>query len=257
MGYTKDFIDIIEIVYGDGFLSSGSFSSVDLMFNGIDLDGEKALDIGSGLGGIDIYLAQKHNVDIAGIDIEPLVVKRAKEKLLKISNTLIGKVKFILEEASDYLKQFENDSFDIVFSKEVVLHIPVQDKVNFFKQACRVLKKGGKLIVLDWMHKSPHYSKELINMIEIDGIPYNLVTKNEYFDILEKAGFKNTYLLDTSEKTVAICRDDCKKIIELKNQIIKRFGKSFYDESLLSWTKQKNIFEQGELLTGIFYANKL
>ncbi len=66
--YSKEFTDLVELVYGSDFLSQGGSESVDRMFEGQILDGKKLLDIGSGLGGVDFYLAERYSVDIIGLD---------------------------------------------------------------------------------------------------------------------------------------------------------------------------------------------
>ncbi len=106
------------------------------------------------------------------------------------------------------------------------------------------------------MHKSANYSKELQNMIELDGIPYNLITQQEYIDVLQQAEFKNIKLTDTTYETIELCNQDCKKIIEKKDKIEKQFGTKTYQETLESWSIQKNVFISGELQTGMFTAQK-
>jgi len=254
--YSDKLVDLIELVYGKGFLSQGGIESVDFMFKDIDLNDKKILDLGSGLGGIDFYLAQKYTVDIVGVDIDSSVIKKAEQQLEKIKPTLKGNVAFALEGASDYLQQFDNETFDIIFSKETILHIPTKDKVKYFEQVYRILKKDGAIIIMDWMHTSPDYSKELQNMIEADDIPYNLVTPEEYMEILEAANFKNINFINTIEQTILLNKKDCEKIIESQDVITQKFGRETYEEALASWTAQLNAFKKKELISGIFKASK-
>ncbi|HJM68427.1 MAG TPA: methyltransferase domain-containing protein [Candidatus Babeliales bacterium] len=255
-GYSQDFIDLVELLYGEGYLSQGGDKSVDYMLKGMDLSNKKVLDVGSGIGGIDIYLATKYKVNVAGVDIESAVVDMAKKKAVAAKDTLKGSVEFYLEKEGDNLKQFADESFDVVFSKETLLHIPVVEKVTYLKEIYRVLKKGGKLVVMDWMHTSPNYSKELKDMIELDGIAYNLITDKEYLNNLKEAGFKDINFEDTSVTTVQLSKGDCDTIKSKKAEIEKRFGLETYEESLSSWTAQYNIFKNNELQTGIFTASK-
>ena len=83
--------------------------NIDQMFANINLDKKKILDIGSGVGGVDIYLTQKYNVDITGVDVESFVVEESKRRLEKTKKSLKGKVTFLLEAPTDYLKQSEKD----------------------------------------------------------------------------------------------------------------------------------------------------
>ena len=64
---------------------------------------------------------------------------------------------------------YDNETFDVVFSKEVFLHIP--DKLALLKNIHRILKPGGMIIVSDWMRmddKPP--SKQMKNYIEAEGL---------------------------------------------------------------------------------------
>ena len=56
MQYAKDFTDALQFMWGEGFLSPGGPEEVAEMVAGIDLGGRRVLDIGSGLGGVDIAL---------------------------------------------------------------------------------------------------------------------------------------------------------------------------------------------------------
>jgi hypothetical protein len=60
MQYAKDFTDALQFMWGEGFLSPGGPEEVAEMVAGIDLGGRRILDIGSGLGGVDILLAHAH-----------------------------------------------------------------------------------------------------------------------------------------------------------------------------------------------------
>jgi len=66
--YSTGFTTLLETVYGEGFLSQGSLESVDYIFKHINLNNKTILDIGSGLGGVEIYLAKKYSLQITGID---------------------------------------------------------------------------------------------------------------------------------------------------------------------------------------------
>ena len=44
---------------------------------------------------------------------------------------------------------FDNEVFDVVFSKDAIVHI--ENKLAFYQEALRVLKKGGVFIWSDWL----------------------------------------------------------------------------------------------------------
>lgn len=256
-GYDEDFIELIEMVYGNGYLSQGGKESVDQMFYGIDLNGKEILDLGSGLGGPSIYLAQNYQVEIVGIDPLPMMVQKARSNLNSIEIDLKGSVSFILMEDPHHLKQFSNHSFDLIFSKESILHVPLEVKLDYFKEVNRVLKPGGELVILDWLHDSPNYSTNTKKMMEMDGIPFYLVTISEYLDILEKAEFANIQFFNFTLDHTEECQKNLKTITSLADTIKARFGEDTYNYSLQSWTYQRDAFKSGELIVGHFRAKKL
>ena len=65
-------------MWGEGFLSPGGPAEVVRILQGVDLSDQGVLDIGSGLGGIDILLATTHGAaSVTGIDVERPLVERA------------------------------------------------------------------------------------------------------------------------------------------------------------------------------------
>ncbi|TIS17397.1 MAG: SAM-dependent methyltransferase, partial [Mesorhizobium sp.] len=57
MHYPKNLTHALEIIWGEGMLSPGGLERLADILEGTDLSGRRVLDIGSGLGGIDILLA--------------------------------------------------------------------------------------------------------------------------------------------------------------------------------------------------------
>ena len=54
------------------------------MLTGLNISNKDVLDIGCGCGGAAFHLTRNYNVNtVTGIDVEPLVIKRANELALK------------------------------------------------------------------------------------------------------------------------------------------------------------------------------
>ena len=106
------------------------------------------LDAGSGVGGAAIYLSSTKNAHVTGITLSEKQLafanKLAKEK------KLTHKVSFQL---MDYTQtSFSDESFDVVWACESMTH--AANKEAFIKEAYRLLKKGGRLIVCDFFLKA-------------------------------------------------------------------------------------------------------
>ena len=254
--YENDFIALVEMIYGEGLLSQGGINSIDEMFYGIDLNGLKLLDLGSGLGMYDIYLAKHNSAEIVGLDPQEVLVQKANLNLEKSKNDLKGTVSFLLMKNPHNLNEFLDNYFDIVFSKESILHVPYEVKELYFKEIYRVLKPGGKIVIMDWMHSGPTYTANTRKMMEMDGVVFQLFTHFEYENVLKKVGFNNIELIDTTFQHAQLSQQNIDTIISIEEKIKSRFGENTYNYSLESWMYQRDAFRTRELLTGIFKACK-
>jgi ubiquinone/menaquinone biosynthesis C-methylase UbiE len=114
-----------------------------------------AVDFGSGSGGWAIPLARKlEKGKVYAIDIleEPLSALRSKTQVEKIFN--IETIRSDAEETSKILKE----SCDLVLMTNLLFE--VEDKEKVLKEGKRVLKKRGKILVVDWKEDSPFGPQE-------------------------------------------------------------------------------------------------
>lgn len=95
------------------------------------------LDIGCGVGRAEVGLVKKVK-EIIGIDISPSMINLAK-KYIQDQN-----IKFFTTNGRD-LKEFNNNTFDVVFCILVFQHLPRKIFYDYLKEAYRVLKTRGKL----------------------------------------------------------------------------------------------------------------
>jgi len=109
-----------------------------------------AADFGSGSGGWAIPLAKiLEEGKVYAIDIleEPLSALRAKVKLEKIVN--IETIKSDVEKGAKLLKE----SCDLVLMTNLLFEC--EYKKIILEEGKRVLKKGAKLLIVDWKKDSP------------------------------------------------------------------------------------------------------
>ena len=75
MQYSRAFTDALQFMWGEGFLSPGGPEEVDDMLQGHDISGKRVLDIGSGLGGVDLLLVTRHGAaEVVGIDVDDQLI---------------------------------------------------------------------------------------------------------------------------------------------------------------------------------------
>ena len=108
--------------------------------------GETVLDIGSG-GGLDSLVAARMvgaGGKVVGLDLSPEMVARAYENLKQTDLTNVAFQEFSGEDLP-----FPDGSFDVVISNGVFNLIPAKGRM--LKEACRVLKPNGRLLIADQM----------------------------------------------------------------------------------------------------------
>lgn len=149
--------------------------------------GATVLDLGSGAG-FDCFLAAKKvgkTGRVIGVDMTEQMIKKAKENARRYG---YKNVEFRLGDIEEL--PIEDNSIDFIISNCVINLAP--DKPKVFKEAYRVLKLGGKLLVSDIVllkklsqqHKN---DKELLV-----GCVSGAVLRKDYLKMMEDAGFKVT-----------------------------------------------------------------
>jgi len=157
---------------------------------------EKILDAGCGVGGAAIFLATHQNVEVLGITLSQKQVSYANN--LAKEKKLDHKISF---QIMDYAHTtFANETFDIVWACESVAS--ASDKIAFIKEAYRVLKKGGKLILNDCFLTDDNQidkNKWMLKWGQTWGVT-NFVSVNFFTENLTKQGFSISQNIDFTHK---------------------------------------------------------
>lgn len=149
-------------------------------------EGEVVLDLGSGAG-FDAFLASfkvGKTGKVIGVDMTDEMLEKARENARKGNYANVEFKKGDIENLP-----VENNSIDAIISNCVINLAPDKEKV--FKEAYRVLKEGGRLMVSDVVLAKP-LPKELKNDKDLlIGCISGAVLKEDYLNLLEQAGFSN------------------------------------------------------------------
>lgn len=134
-------------------------------------------DFGCGSGGWAIPLAKKLTEGkVYAIDIleEPLSALRAKTSLEKIFN--IETIKSDVERTSRLI----SESCDLVLMSNLLFE--VEDKKKVLEEGKRILRRGGKILVVDWKENSPFGPEKKVLPEEVKKIAeeINLKLENEF-----------------------------------------------------------------------------
>ncbi|MHA1984294.1 MAG: methyltransferase domain-containing protein [Candidatus Hodarchaeales archaeon] len=166
-------------------------------------EGMTVIDFGSGPGH-DLFIAAElvgSTGKAIGVDFTDDMIAEAKEGALKRGLTNVELVKSNIDDIN-----LPDDLADIIISN-CVINLAT-NKESVFKEAYRLLKKGGKLIDADVISTKPmpdEIKKDSKMWCSCIG---GALTKEDHEKILEKTGFTNFNIELTSQEQVTFEKKD-------------------------------------------------
>lgn len=155
-------------------------------------NGLSVLDVGCGLGGTIASLNEHFShMNLVGLNIDKRQLERARQTVAaQEDNTL----RFVEGSASSL--PFPDQSFDVILAVECIFHFP--DRRQFFQEAFRVLKPGGRLALSDFVPVSWFLPPTLSTSISHNSSFYGYLdlryTATRYHELADQIGFD--YLLE-------------------------------------------------------------
>jgi phosphoethanolamine N-methyltransferase len=249
--YDGRMLKLLQIMWGEGFLSPGGPEAVREIVDGLDLRDKTVLDIGCGLGGLDEVLAGEFGARVTGVDVAKLVVQLGQARIT--GSPLEDRIEMRLVEPGPL--PFDAASFDAVFGKDAWLHIA--DKAGFFAEVFRVLKPGGIVTCGDWMKSPGPYSSDMEYFFKMEGLSYNLVTLAEYGQFVHGAGFEDVALQDITGQSQVVAREELARMKgSLYGILTRELGAESRDFFIEDWRSLTVVLDQGELRPARMRARK-
>ncbi|WP_135500906.1 methyltransferase domain-containing protein [Roseovarius aestuariivivens] len=241
--YDDQHIAFLEHIWGDGFLSPGGPEEVRRVLSGVEVAGRKVLDIGCGSGACATLIAGDFSAaHVIGIDVEEPVCTAARAKAEKTG--LADRI--TIHKVSPGPLPFPEETFDVVFSKDSIIHIP--DKAFMAREAFRVLTPGGRFAASDWLisHDGTP-SQEMADYIAAEALDFAMSSPESYRQAMEEAGFtevelvnRNPWYSDVAVKELEWLTGPERAALE------KRHGEDFIAEQIDIWKKLVTVLKSGE-----------
>jgi ubiquinone/menaquinone biosynthesis C-methylase UbiE len=242
--YDEGLQSLLQLVWGEGFLSPGGAEEVARVLEGLDIRGRTVLDIGSGLGAIDLLLVAEHGAKrVVGIDLEPDLIAKARARVAR--HELTDRIEF--RQVSAGPLPFPDAGFEVAFSKDSMVQIP--DKPAMFSEIRRVLVPGGLFAASDWLRGgSGAYSPEMLEFFRLEGITYNLASAEATVAALRAAGFTDIEVRDRAAWYRALAERELQSMrSEWFPLMESRLGPARARHFVFNWEQMVLVLKRGEL----------
>jgi cyclopropane fatty-acyl-phospholipid synthase-like methyltransferase len=208
------------------------------------------LDIGSGVGGPAIYIAQKTGCRIMGIEISDVGVERARK--FASDSGLSNRATFHLGDAMEM--PFPENEFDVVISLNVMNVF--EDKIGLFRQVLRVLKTNGVFAFLSGAVDMPADPEVVKRMSRGCLITEYYDTADSYKTKLKQAGFRVIEVIEYVEDCriqVKLWGDAFKKHYDA---IVKEQGKETTNHHVKYFDTYVRLIDEGRAGNYLFISRK-
>lgn len=230
--YSEEGITSYEFIFGENFVSSGGLETTMAILDKCKHlnENSRVLDIGSGLGGGCLYIHQKFNCFVYGVDISENMIRIAKSR--NIENE---KIKF--EMCDILLKDFPENSFDLIYSKDSILHLSLEEKKELFAKCRKWLKPNGVLLITDYCANNREQWDEGFKAY-IKKRKYTLLSVEEYKNLILETKLKEVKAEEITSLWIECLTMELKKLEEKKEEFLKRFSEKQYQNLHDNWSSK-------------------
>ena len=160
--------------------------------------GEAVLDVGCGTGTLALdAVARVPSAEISGIDASPEMIERARHKAAKKGS----RVEF--QVAAIESLPFADATFDLVTSSLMLHHLSSDLKRLGLAEVRRVLKPGGRFVLMDFARQS---HSRFGHLLSVFGRGRGPAIADHLVELLTAAGFDDVDVLPTRRTNLVYIR---------------------------------------------------
>ncbi|MGB7305715.1 MAG: methyltransferase domain-containing protein [Burkholderiaceae bacterium] len=220
--YNAAGIDIIEMMYTNDYLSIGGDASTRALAEAAGINSQsRVLDIGCGLGGPALFLAQNYQCHVTGLDLVDVnidgAIKRASQRGLQ------DRTDWYVGDATAL--PFAEKSFNTVWGLDAWCH--VDDKTRLIAECVRVTEPGGLIAFTDWLLKADMSPAQRTAVLEASASP-GMAPAATYLQLFSDFGLELIEFTDVSSTFVDQYQQVINRLPKIKELISSRFSPKVY-----------------------------
>tara|TARA_B100000686_G_scaffold308343_1_gene349306 strand:- start:4965 stop:5864 length:900 start_codon:yes stop_codon:yes gene_type:complete len=210
----------------------------------------KVLDIGSGYGGGARFLAKTFGCRVTCLNLSH--TQNERNESFNKDQGLMHKIEVVQGNFEDM--PFPNESFDIIWSQDAIVHSSNREKV--ITEVSRLLRKNGNFIFTDLMQSSDCPKSALKPVLERIHLQ-SLGSFGYYFEVARKSGLKKGHLVDLSSHLTTHYKRVLDETQKRYDEMIDVCGKNYIDTMIKGLGHWVEAGKKGYLAWGIMNLSKI